>query len=369
MMVLFAFALIFICYILILEVYKRKWDGNLEIEVVLPSVNAHEGELSHIKEVVINDKFLPLPVLETRFYLEKGIVYTDLKNASVSDKLYRRDVFAVGMKRKISRTFEILCNKRGYYTLEKLELISYDLFMHNKFLGEKHCFQEFYVYPRRVRSDRIALPYQQLMGELLVRKKLYEDVFSFGGIRDYVVTDPMNRVNWKASARNQNLVVNTYESSMNQKVSILLDTYGNWNTLSEELNEESIRIAAALVERLLVQGVEVTLIGNGHDIVTRERLVLQNLKGMGIDIIKQKLSRVERGKEESILSMFDIVPQDTYVVLISKNTDIQREVMAQFQDLLWVAPYKGTRPEMNEIRGQCISWELESANLDESVVI
>ncbi len=369
MMLLFAFALVILCYLFIIEVYKKRWNIGLEIEVLLPLVNAHEGELADIKEIVINDKFLPLPVLETRFYLQKGIVYTDLKNASVSDKLYRRDVFAVGMKRKISRTFEIACNKRGYYTLDKLELISYDLFMNHKFLGEMDCIQEFYVYPRRVRSDRIALPYQQLMGELLVRKKLYEDVFSFGGIRDYVVTDPMNRVNWKASAKTQDLVVNTYESSMNQKVSILLDTYGNWNVLNEELNEESIRIAAALVERLLVQGVEVTLIGNGHDILTDEMLILENLKGMGIDIIKQKLSRIVRGKEAPITARFDVVTQDTYVVLISKNTEIQRQVKAQFQDLLWVAPYKGTRLEMNEIKGQCISWELESANLDESVVV
>lgn len=363
MIIWVAFGFFLISYILIRLLYRYCWDRALEIEVLLPVANVHEGEKATIKEIVINDKFLPLPVLETRFYLDKGIRYTDLANAAVSDKTYRRDVFAAGIKRKISREFEISCVKRGYYKLEKVELISSDLFLKQKFLKAVQCCQEFYVYPKKVRSDRILLPYQRIMGDLLVRKKIYEDPFSFGGIRNYEYTDPMNRINWKASARNQELLVNMYESSIEQKVVILLDTYQNRNLLQEELNEEAIRIAAALGERFLMQGVEVTIISNSMDVESGELIEIKDLKGMGIPMLKQQLARIKRGEEKPILELMEQLTSDTYVVILSKNIEHQENFITHFQEFLWILPYAGDVLEEITVTKNMLPWKLESGDL------
>ncbi|MFI3171942.1 MAG: DUF58 domain-containing protein [Eubacteriales bacterium] len=363
MIVWISFIILILIYIIIEKAYQHYWDAHLNIEVSLPSENVHEGDVALITEIILNDKWLPLPILEVFFYLDKGLRYTDISNASVSDKLYRRDVFAVGSKRKIRRTFEITCTKRGYYTLENLEMMSYDLFMVKKFLGSTEMFDDFHVYPRKVRSDRIALPYQQIIGDLAVRKNLYEDPFAFGGLRDYVDTDPMSKVNWNATAKSQGLIVNTFDSTNNQNVTILLDTHENRNSFSGPLNEESICIASALIERLLIQGVELTLEGNALDIVSKERLSLQKLKGLGISLIKQYLSRIELGDESPLTSNHFPIDCSDYIILISKNTNLEDWVRSTFKNYIWIVPYRFEQPSMLSIKEHCLPWKLESGDL------
>ncbi len=364
MMVWVAFGAVVVLYFAIELLYRRYWDAKLEVDAYLPAENVHEGECAWVREVIINDKFLPLPTLETFFRLEKGLRYTDGENNSVSDKLYRRDVFAVGMKRKISRRFEITCEKRGYYRLDTVEMMSSDLFLQQKFLGKRTVDSSFHVYPRRVRSELIALPYQRIMGELLVHKKLESDPFSFGGMRDYSSTDPMNTINWKASAKAQNLIVNLYDSSVDQKVAILLDTADQTGSFGEALNEECIRIAAALAERLLRQGVEVTLLGNGVDCRTGQRLSLCDIKGQGTAMLKEHLARLKLGKEMPVSALYAELPRDIFTVLISKNQELQKGLKTQLQDFIWVLPYRATLPALpSEIRNQCVLWEYNRNNI------
>lgn len=364
MMIWLAFGAVVVVYFAIEWVYTRYWDAKLRVEAYLPAENLHEGEVGVVTEVIINDKFLPLPTLETFFQLDKGLRYRSADNASVSDKLYRRDVFAVGMKRKISRRFEIICEKRGYYTLDMVELMSSDLFLQQKFLAKRKQERAFHVYPRKVRSGQVALPYQRIMGELLVHKKLESDPFSFGGMRDYTSTDPMNTINWKASARAQTLMVNLYDSSVDQKVALLLDTAEQTGSFGEPLNEEAIRIAAALAERLLRQGVEVTLLGNGCDCLTGEALCLQNIKGQGIALLKERLARLKLGHELPIAALYAAVPSDAFPVLISKNQQLQTGLKAQLQNFIWVLPYRAQCPEvLPEIRANCVPWEYNTGRL------
>ncbi len=363
MMVWWALGGVVAFYFLIEWVYQKLWDAKLEVNAFLPSEDLHEGESANVTEVIVNDKFLPLPILETFFQLEKGLRYTNSANAVLSDKLYRRDVFAVGMKRKISRTFEITCEKRGYYTLEAIEMMSSDLFLQQKFLGKRQVFSALHVYPRRVRAEQIALPYQRLMGEILVHKRMQSDPFSFGGMRDYTGTDPMNTINWSASAKAQNLVVNLYDSSIDQKVVLLLDTDDQKGSFSAPLNEESIRIAAALAERLLHQGVEVSLLGNACDCISGARLNLQRLKGQGSVLFKEHLARLKLGGEAEITTRFGLVPRDTFVVLISKNQHLQQCLKTHLQDFLWILPYRADPPEVEPaLQANVLLWEYQQGH-------
>ena len=65
-----------------------------------------------------------------------------------------------------------------------------------------------YVYPRQVDTARIQMICRAVSGMVLSRNRLYEDPFEFSGIRDYRKEDPMNRINWKSSARMGDLMVN-----------------------------------------------------------------------------------------------------------------------------------------------------------------
>ena len=75
----------------------------------------------------------------------------------------------------------------------------------------------------------------------------------------------MNRINWKASARNGSLMVNQHNSAVSGNVCILLDVEDETVWKYEEIHEEGIRLAAAVAESFLSRGIEVGLITNGRD--------------------------------------------------------------------------------------------------------
>lgn len=122
---------------------------------------------------------------------------------------------------------------------------------------------EFYVLPAHISASHIRIPYSKIMGLLVSRRRVYDDPFEFAGIRDYRRSDPMKYINWKASARGGTLLVNQHDSTLSQKVTVLLDCTGIGSAVTDALNETAISIAAELAERMLADGISVSVISNG----------------------------------------------------------------------------------------------------------
>ncbi len=360
--------LFLICVVLlfygVVLLYKFLWNKNLFIDIYLPYENAHEGDDVILKEVIINDKFLPVPVLEIDFNLDKGLRFANTENNSISDKLYRRDVFYLGIKKKITRSLTLNCLKRGYYTLDKLGYMSYDIFMLNKYLGSKTFHEEFYVYPRRVKSEFIAVPYNRIMGEILSRKKILDDPFEFAGIRDYTINDPMKYINWTASAKGSGLMVNVHNSSVSQKITILIDTYDNDTPTDSQLNEESIRIACSLGERFLAEGISVTFIANAHDMFTKKTLLLSDMHNLSPVELKKNLARLVLGEEVEITEYFDHIVSGSLVVMASKNKNIANKLSKFEEPPIWIMPYKIDKPSVEKGKFDIVYWEYKMHDTD-----
>ncbi|MFI3115250.1 MAG: DUF58 domain-containing protein [Clostridia bacterium] len=365
MMIFYAFVALFITYYLINYLYSRYWDYKLSAEVILPKEQVFEGSKTSITQVVTNNKFLPLPTLETRFVLDKGLQYIgDTKNTAITDKLYRRDVFSLGIKQKVSRTFDIICTKRGYYTLSSVDLIAYDVFLNNKIIAKNTFHKYFYVFPRRVESSKIALPFRQIQGDLAVRKLLIDDPFCFAGIRDYTPTDTLNSINWKASAKSGDLVVNTYDSTSKQKVLVFLDTYDNDTTKKEWLNEEAIRVASSLIERLLHIDCDVTFVSNAIDVVTNKNIELYNLNGLLTNTVRQHLSRITLGAEKPLDDYLDMQLDSTYTVIISKNLDVKEKIESNFENFYWILPYSDFIRPLSMPKDKLCLWNADHKDVE-----
>ena len=105
-------------YVLQVVLYDRLWGKGLEVKTSFQEEYATEDDTAALTEVVVNDKFLPLTVVEIDFHMGKGLRFTDEANTAVSDYTYRRDVFALGPRQKITRTLEFRCARRGYYRID-----------------------------------------------------------------------------------------------------------------------------------------------------------------------------------------------------------------------------------------------------------
>lgn len=176
---------------------------------------------------------------------------------------------AVTLRGKQTRrfTYRVRGQQRGYYRLGPLRLTSGDLFglttPHIGTLAADHLT----VYPRIMPLTQLGLPSRLPYGTIAARQRLFEDPARPSGARDYRSGDSLRRMNWKASARNQSLLVRTFEPAISLESHILLDL----NSAAYErrdrhyATEWAIVIAASIATHLVDQRQAVGLASNGVD--------------------------------------------------------------------------------------------------------
>ena len=124
------------------------------------------------------------------------------------------------------------------------------------------------VCPRMLEEAEVVDISRQIIGEVVSRNRLYQNVFSFRGIREYTREDPLSAVNWKASARTGEYMVNIRDYTSGPHVRFLLDLEPPSIRYSEELLEQGIRLAYTLAGRCIQAQIPVSLVSNGRDVIT-----------------------------------------------------------------------------------------------------
>lgn len=325
MVILLLVLLLALLFVALRLIYDHFWDKGFSCTLAFRDDYATEGEVSALKEVVVNDKFLPLPAVEVDFHMDRRLDFTDGQNSAVSDQTYRRDIFALSVRQKITRTLEFSCLGRGYFQISEAGLTARDLFLTQKYLTSQSQHTEFYVLPKPVPGEKINVPFSHVMGTILSRQKLYDDPFEFAGLREYTRSDPMKYINWKATAHTGKMLTNLHESTLSQRVLILLDMEGRGIQHADFLNEFSVRIACTLAERLLHEGVELGLYSNGHDVLDGGDWKLEAVSGWGsLLAMKKKFACVQ--SDNDLPSVFDFLPdrtagqwEENLLVLVSRS--------------------------------------------------
>lgn len=303
--------------------YDRFWQRGLGCRIEFTQDYAVEDEVSVLSEVIINRKLLPLPVLEISFHMDRRLQFGDGENASRSDQTYRRDVFSISMRQKITRRLEFQCAGRGYFRIHEAGLTAQDLFLTRKYLCSLPQNTEFYVLPKTVPTAQVQIPYARIMGAVLSRKRVCDDPFEFGGLREYFRGDPMKYINWKATARAGKLLSNIHDSTLSQRVVLAIDMEQG-GSQGDFLNEAGIRVACTLAQRLLSEGIELGLYSNGFDVQNGQLWRLESVAGAGsLLFVRKKLACLQSlslsGKALPPVCGVLPPPGDDLLVLISRS--------------------------------------------------
>lgn len=343
-------------------VYKKYWCRRLSVHTEFVDSSVYEGEISHLREEISNNKKLPLPALEVRLSMSRNLEFSSeaKQNSSITDQSYRRDIFSLLFHQKVTHTLPFLCRRRGYYQITNVEVVGCDLFFSGEYYLNAPQQTALFVYPARTDAGRIRLICRTISGMVLTQSRLYPDPFEFSGIREYLPTDPMHHINWKASARSSSLMVNQFDSTTSISVTVILDVEDAGILRWESLTEESIRIASSLAARMVREQMELDLISNAVYQNTdapdlREEPLYWHLKpGAGrIGELNRMLACIDTAKTRSgiggLLQKEAAKKRAGHIyVLISKNQrdDVLRDLRvlaANGNEILWVIP---VRPEM-----------------------
>lgn len=296
---------VLIIYTGIKKLYQNKWSDKLTIDISFATNEAFEGDTVKLTESITNRKLLPLPMLMIKFNVAKCLRYLDLgvsqtgndlfddgSNATVTDYVYRNDIVNVSAYQKKIRTLSLKCVSRGYCNINSFYIICSDFFLGSKMTQTRDCSTHIYIYPKCLDSQIFNMTFNSLMGEIITRRYINEDPFEFKGIRDYQSYDSLKSVNWKASARSMELKVNQMATTTSLQITIMLNLDCISGLRDEDLDENSIRLAATFAERFSNLGIPTAFITNAHDNFTGNRISISH--GCGSNHYKTILMSLAR---------------------------------------------------------------------------
>lgn len=265
-------------YFLQSVLYQKYWDRKLYVHISFSKSHANIGDTLELKEQIENRKLLPLPVLFVKFRSSRTFQYEETDSASVSDYYYKNDIFSILGNQQITRKQIFRTTKRGYYVIDSIHLVTNDLFMRKSYAAILDNHTGLYVYPEQLQDRQSLSLTSSIMGDI-TRKTLYEDPLSFRGIREYTSQDGMHYINWKATAKADALMVNTYFDTQSSQIVLLLNLDMNAIQRSDALQEYLICVAATMLKHITLHGFAVRLAVNLMDSSTELPIITESGTG------------------------------------------------------------------------------------------
>ncbi|MBI3997965.1 MAG: DUF58 domain-containing protein [Armatimonadetes bacterium] len=232
---------------------------------------AFYGEEITLTLEITNRKPLPLAWLELTDELPEEVVP---KRGRVIPSVRQRrqhlvHLFSLRWYERVRRRIPLTCTARGYFPLGPARVRSGDLFGITSQGKNLESVDSLIVYPKIVPLEALGLPALHPLGDQRSLRPLLEDPARTIGVRDYMTTDPLRRVHWKATARLARLQSRQYEATSAHRVAIFLnlDTlgeYAEYRGFVRPLLELNIMVAASVGAWANGEGYPVGLIANGY---------------------------------------------------------------------------------------------------------
>jgi uncharacterized protein (DUF58 family) len=159
--------------------------------------------------------------------------------------------------------FEVRCRRWGAYRLGTMLVRAQDRFGAVAFEQELDRRRPLKVFPRREALRSLVRPFetQVFAGDELSRRK--GEGIEFADLRPFAFGDGVRRINWRASARRNELWVNERHPERNTDVVLFLDSFAEAGEPGRSTLDAAVRAAASLAARYLARRDRVALVTFG----------------------------------------------------------------------------------------------------------
>jgi uncharacterized protein (DUF58 family) len=309
------------------------------------SVNsAFEGQEIEMIERISNRKLLPVPWLRIESKISENLEFQRQFNLDIKHQQFHKSLFSLMPFTAINRRHLIKCRKRGCYRLNSAALTCGDLFGFRTVSRVYELDAELLVYPKLLSLDEIPFLSRSWMGDVVVKRWIVDDPFMYSGVREYTPGDPLNNINWKATARTGKLQVHKRDYTADPRIMVYLNmdiTEDMWGPITEpDRIERGISYAASIVSHAISQGIDVGFGSNGYT----------------IDEPKQPVRVFPRNGEEQLFFLLDTMAKLVVDRSVTFYTFLEEEIKERASgafsgsiDYLFITSYVSERMR-NQIR-------------------
>lgn len=278
-----SFFIFFTIFLIAVEIYSYH-NGLKKITYdVQPSQTLLEpDEKFKVNTIVENHKFWFLPYLhlieafpqniqipgEEKNITEEGITYSLSSQLSTnsfakmsSAKL--NSSFYMMPYRRLTRTLEASLPNRGRYLFSGCYLNGGDFLGLQDNSKEFTTYQEVVVMPRASNSPEFESLLGGLIGDISIRRFIFEDPMLTIGFSDYTGREPMRDISWTQSARLGKMMVKNYDHTTDICISVILNVQSALNTQEEDvLVEQCFSLTRSLCEQLEKKHIKYSFVTN-----------------------------------------------------------------------------------------------------------
>jgi len=249
----------------------RRWIEGLTATRECNRLSAEIGQQVAVVVTLKNNGGLPVPWVLMEDILPRAAMRQRPPRLRVSGS--RLKVVMLKGNGQATLLYQLHFEMRGYFQLGPLVLESGDLFgLHRRYriATEPHFV---IVYPKVVPLVGFDMASRRPIGEVRMSHRLYEDPTRIAGVRLYQAGDPLNRVNWRATARTTVLHSKVYEPSCIAGATVVLDFHtASYPSKHEPARSElAVTTAASLANAVYQLGQQIGLVTNGRDAADRIR--------------------------------------------------------------------------------------------------
>jgi uncharacterized protein (DUF58 family) len=247
------------------------WSGHLVATREVNRSRVKLGETVAVVTVLQNNSAVPVPWLLLEDLLPRRALMFDPPTLQVTGRRLQLVSFR-GRARK-TLTYQIKCNRRGYYQIGPLVAETGDVFgLYRRYrvLSEPSFLL---AVPEVIPLTGYDIASRRPLGEVRMSHRVFEDPTRISGVRSYQAGDPLNRIHWGATARTAVLHSKVYEPSTVAGGTLLLDFHEkSFNPKDEPVRSElAVTAAASIAGAICEMGQQVGLVTNGRDAADRIR--------------------------------------------------------------------------------------------------
>jgi len=267
--------------LLLVRGITRLWERyslvRIEFQRQLSTRRAFFGEEVVLELDIANRKLLPLPWLEVDEELPEEVALLTGKTSPShkTDRVHLTNLFSLGWYHRVRRRYRLKCSQRGCFTFGPTQIRSGDLFGFSRQEMEISQVDRLTVYPRVLPVEQPGIPSKQPLGDIHIRRYLFQDPILTRGVREYRSGDSLKHIHWKTSARLGRLQTKVFEPTTSVDMGIFLDVRTvrppGWGSIAQ-LQELGIVAAASIANHAMAAGYRVGLYVNQYRQFTGDRI-------------------------------------------------------------------------------------------------
>ena len=248
--------------------WTRHCLTGVDYERRLGASRAAWGEDVWLTVRLTNRKLLPLTWLQVEDQIPARL---DIERATVThgqrqSLAYLSSLLSMLPYEQVVRRYRVRCRQRGLFEFGPSRLVSGDLLARTSRSTLNENVDRLIIFPKML--DLIVAPprSRRMVGRQVADRQIVTDPSRTVGVRRYQAGDPLRHVEWRASARSQELLVRVFEPTTDLALAVFLDFlvpgFGTDNLYPDQL-EFAISVAASLARWALDRRFRVGLVGNG----------------------------------------------------------------------------------------------------------